>query len=715
MKEKEIEKVPYIGLKKISRGKKVHYIARTMLQTVKGEKHFFLEVYKNVAEAMDVPVIRIVCTKKDFGNYWPQAGKWTSQNCRTDNLLWDRKDNYWETWDNVAKNNILSGKEDLDRIKQFFQEKYSYEERYWWNYISEWERNLTAAKNRQAQERKWQRQSEALKERIRNTAELQMAAVTNKADSLLFYEKHYLYYKKKGNYAQIACSACGEEKKMRWREGMSYESQFEPHMQEPVEGRVGRCPMCNKIVIYKCIGRAGRNNTEKKYLFLGEKYKKTGFVLRYVKVSKEWNLQELEGNVVGAEEKISGCEIARVYYEDNKKVQVDYNKYNPYTGKEFWDYCNLYGLENIQIKEAYVSPETYINMRGTIVQYSEMREYAGEKGGTFNAADYLTTYMKYPQIEVLVKMGLYDLVAEIIRTNDSDMIEDKDAESPDKFLGINKTHVKRIVKEHGNTLLIRAAKTEKELHAQWTDEQISQLAETNIRKSDMENLLKHMTITKLLNRIRKYAKCGYAVERGEKITIQTDIVRTAGIYVDYIKMREDLGYDLNNLIYQYPRDLFQAHEKMVLEANEKELDKKLIEAERNYPSIKKQYRKLRRRLHYQDENYLIRPAKSATEIVIEGRLQHHCVGGNNYLSKHDKGISYILLLRKKENPDMPYITVELDGGSSPYISQWYGAYDKKPDEDEVQKWLDEYIEKLRTHTLAEVDMDGAGIIIPAAI
>ena len=312
MKEKEIEKVPYIGLKKISHKKKVHYIARTMLQTVKGEKHFFLEVYKNAAEAMDVPVIRSGCTKKDFGNYWPQAGKWTSQNCRTDNLLWDRKDNYWRTWNNVAENNILSGKEDLDRIKQFFQEKYSHEERHWWNYISEWERDLTATKNRQAQERKWQRQSEALEERIRNTEELQMAAVINKADSLLFYEKHYLYYKKKGNYAQIACSACGEEKKMRWREGMSYESQFEPHMQEPVEGRAGRCPMCNKIVIYKCMGKADRNNTETKYLFLGEKYKKTGFVLRYVEVSKQWNLQELEGNVVGAEEKISGCEIARV-------------------------------------------------------------------------------------------------------------------------------------------------------------------------------------------------------------------------------------------------------------------------------------------------------------------------------------------------------------------------------------------------------------------
>ena len=354
-------------------------------------------------------------------------------------------------------------------------------------------------------------------------------------------------------------------------------------------------------------------------------------------------------------------------------------------------------------------------MRGTIVQYSAMREYAGEKGGTFNAADYLTTYMKYPQIEILVKMGMYGLVAEMIRINDSDMIADKEAESPDKFLGINKTHVKRIVKEQGNTLLIRAAKTEKELHAQWTDDQISQLAETNIRKSDMESLLKYMTITKLLNRIKKYAKCGYAVERGEKITIQTDIARTAGIYVDYIKMRKNLGYDLNNLIYQYPRDLNLAHEEMVLETNEKELDKKLIEVEKNYPSIKKQYRKLQRRLHYQDKNYLIRPAKSATEIVMEGRLQHHCVGGNNYLSQHDKGITYILLMRKKENPNMPYITVELDGGSSHYIRQWYGAYDKKPDKDEVQKWLDEYIEKLRTHTLAAIDMDEAGIMIPAAI
>lgn len=77
-------------------------------------------------------------------------------------------------------------------------------------------------------------------------------------------------------------------------------------------------------------------------------------------------------------------------------------------------------------------------------------------------------------------------------------------------------------------------------------------------------------------------------------------------------------------------------------------------------------------------------------IVREGRTLHHCVGGDNYLQKHADGISYILMLRKKEDQETPYITVEIraDGRS---IVQWYGAFDRKPDKEQVEKWLKEWL------------------------
>ncbi|MDY4968762.1 MAG: PcfJ domain-containing protein, partial [Lachnospiraceae bacterium] len=56
------------------------------------------------------------------------------------------------------------------------------------------------------------------------------------------------------------------------------------------------------------------------------------------------------------------------------------------------------------------------------------------------------------------------------------------------------------------------------------------------------------------------------------------------------------------------------------------------------------------------------------------------------------GQSTILLLRIKDTPEQPYITVEI---RDTHIVQWYGAYDKKPDEKVIDKWLKEYINHLK--------------------
>ena len=89
---------------------------------------------------------------------------------------------------------------------------------------------------------------------------------------------------------------------------------------------------------------------------------------------------------------------------------------------------------------------------------------------------------------------------------------------------------------------------------------------------------------------------------------------------------------------------------------------------------------------------VIRPAADAGEIILEGRTLHHCVGGDTYLSRHAEGTSTILFLRKKEHPEIPYITVEISGKR---ICQWYGAYDKKTDEKENEAWLNNYLRALK--------------------
>jgi len=227
---------------------------------------------------------------------------------------------------------------------------------------------------------------------------------------------------------------------------------------------------------------------------------------------------------------------------------------------------------------------------------------------------------------------------------------------------------------------------------------VEHLAEIGLGTLRIENALRYMSIQKLLNRIETYAGCQYGTGCSNAIH---RLRQTATTYTDYLNMREERGYDLNNTVYQKPRNLQAAHDQMTEEINQEKVNNRLREVEEKYPNIAYNYRKLRKKYFYEDDKYIIRPARSAKEIVMEGRTLHHCVGGNNYLSKHDTGESYILLLRFKDTPEVPYITVEID--SKNYrILQWYGERDTKPDKENIQKWLNGYLKKLKTGTLTEM-------------
>ncbi len=701
MRKKEIEKIPYLGLKKINRKKDVKYIGVTAVKIVGNKKHLFLEVYKNKKESKMVPVVRIILTKKEFWNYFPETEQWTRQKVEKDggygNYIWGEKA---VTWEQMEKENVLQSTEDLERIKKFCKIKIPvYYEARWWQYIYKHEDDLATAARIDREHRKFVRRQEALKDRMAHTAKLPKKRILEYADRIYFHNKHHLYYKKYGSWTKIACSKCGGVTDARWRDGISYESQFQKHTEEPREGKSGKCPMCGAVGTYKCQGKIKGEYSKKIHLFLGQRYKEDGAVLRYVEIEKAWTLGFIEGNdgpeMYNAAEELSGVEVARAYFEPGKKVQIDYHKHDLYRNENFWDDCNLYGLANIDIKAATIMPETYEELKNTIFRYSGLKEY-DEQAQEVNPIRYLQNYQKTPQIEILAKLGLSEIVKGI-NEGRTGIIVDASAKRLDALLGIRRERTKKLIEEKGDARLLRVLQIEKSLDQHWTEEQVNHLRETGLDIAHIAFVLNYMTIQKLLNRIEKYAGCAYETNCGRAVA---NIRNTAIIYIDYLMMRERRGYDLHNTVYQQPRDLSAAHRQMVTETNREEVKKRLEETEERYENIKKRYRSLRKEYCYEDATYLIRPARSAEEIVMEGRLLHHCVGGNGYLSRHNEGKSYILMMRFRKEPETPYITVEINPEQKKIV-QWYGERDTKPDEENIQSWLDNYLEKLKSGTLQE--------------
>lgn len=703
MKKKAIEKIPYLTLKRTSGRKEVKYIGVTETKNIGGEEHLLLEVYRNEKKTKNVPAVRIALGKKDFGTYFPEKGEWSRQKIMSDAsagyAIWTEREDRIR-WRDEEKISILQNKEDLERIRNFCKKKV-YNEKRWWEYIYKYQDDITIEERRKAEDKKYQRRKAALENRISNTRELPEQKILDWADKTCFGKLHYLYYKKHGSWAQIACSKCGGVTDARWKSGISYESQFQRMVKEPKEGKYGKCPMCGTLGEYKCQGKAKGTYRKQAFYFLGQRYKENGIVLRYIEVEKRWELELTAGEkgteMQGACEELSGIEIARAYLEPGEKVQIDYQKHSWYEGKDYWDDCNLAGLSNIVINEGKILPETYREMQDTAFRYSGLEEYA-DKGGKVNPIDYLERYQQIPQLEILSKIGLTEIVRRITR-GECGVIEDQNARRLDDFLGIRKERTNQLIQADGNRELLNVMQAEKRLDQHWTEKQVEQLAETGLRVDGIGAALQYMTTQKLLNRIAKYAGCEYGTKCS---TVIDRIQRTAATYTDYLRMREERGYDLHNSVYQQPRDLRTAHDQMVAEINQEKVEKRLKEVEEKYPEIREQYRKLKKEFFYEDDTYLIRPARSAEEIVIEGRTLHHCVGGNGYLTSHKEGKSYILMLRFREEPETPYITVEISAAGK-NILQWYGAYDKKPDENHMRKWLKEYLRKLKNGELAEAE------------
>ena len=120
-------------------------------------------------------------------------------------------------------------------------------------------------------------------------------------------------------------------------------------------------------------------------------------------------------------------------------------------------------------------------------------------------------------------------------------------------------------------------------------------------------------------------------------------------YRDYLTDCVKLGLDLDDRAVLLPKDLDAAHRRTI-----QMVKHKANEAKR--PAFHKQAEKLQK-WRYEASGLLIRPADDADELIAEGAALHHCVGG--YADRMADGETAIFFIRRLDEPDRPYYTLEL--------------------------------------------------------
>lgn len=368
----------------------------------------------------------------------------------------------------------------------------------------------------------------------------------------------------------------------------------------------------------------------------------------------------------------------------------------PGKGKKAWEterpfgWCQEYGLgyETIGMEE---------------IGKSEFRYCCVEKVGLSDEVTRtLTACCFYPrQIEFLMKCGMEDAVRDLVANGRKNAAAIHwDAETPAEFLGVKPRELR----------MLQAANT-----YSWVRIEALGIYRRQKGKSTLEDCLRFAQIQMdgnkqkmLLKRMREHGvSIGKLLRYMDKHCLEKRTLRGAlDTYVDYLVAAEGVGLDLNNPIFLMPRDFEEKHDQVtaawsavLAERRRKaEAERRAAFAEERRKKLEKfrgRVKSLARKYTYTDGELLVRPAVNAEEIVREGKLLCHCVGG--YADRHISGATTILFLRRRSAPGKPLCTIEIYGSTIRQIHGWddeRSACKDNPDREDPQKiyaaFLDEW-------------------------
>ena len=267
---------------------------------------------------------------------------------------------------------------------------------------------------------------------------------------------------------------------------------------------------------------------------------------------------------------------------------------------------------------------------------------------------YLRTYLKYPQVEYLVKASLGKFA-------DSTMILKKIGEDK-AFRKWLMAHREKLTEHYYYIdVILRAYKTGKSLDSLQT------YREAKIKLSHDQHLQPICELFKGAERERFF----------DYISKQNT---NASTYLDYLKACQYLGLDMSEEKNRFPHDFKRWHDIRIDQYATKkaaEDEEKRKELYAQFAAVAEKYISLQ---HAKRSAFVCTIARSPADLIHEGEVLHHCVGRMNYDQRFVREESLIFFIRTKEKPDTPLVTLEYSPHSHKVL-QCYGEYDHKPSED----------------------------------
>lgn len=440
-------------------------------------------------------------------------------------------------------------------------------------------------------------------------------------------EENRIIMSKSKNETTFFCTKCGQE--------TIYSTKYVKDFKKGEKITCSHC--CSR---YPIIYKNNRIRKIEKYITYFETNERNELILRIFDFLKEYSKKDRKFNIRLLE--VSRINIDRSVAMKNHSYRVMGSMYVHHGIEDRgWmidrtGFCTVYRLihscqSTDEIKDVIKRTD---NFKYSCLDYAIKNE--------FELLTYIDLYMKFPKLELLVKNGCKRLISQMCGSY--------------------------YINEHILKSGILNVLTPKELKF---------LCKHDLEYSELK-LLYHLKIFDV-DLIKKASNIGYSPldhkELNHRKTIEylNNKQYPYRDYKDYIDWCKSLGKNMNDKKILFPDSPKQAHDETY---EEKVLFENQVFNEKIH-----EYAIEMNKYTYSNKDFVIRPASSGDELVIESKVLNHCV--RTYAKKMSERQTCIFFIRKIDDIEKPYCTLELKEN---HIIQCR-AFDNKRPNDEVLKFM----------------------------
>lgn len=472
------------------------------------------------------------------------------------------------------------------------------------------------------------------------------------------FSRYGIYKETEKNKAEFECSYCKakgvvDRTKIRLRNNEN-----------------GECPFCKSKVTYKAKGKLARVIKDTSDFIYVDRQEK-GFLLRCFWASREIR----DGNIKEGCIEETLLEYKRCFWTVEKKsLRKEAYEWGVYhqRGKYRW----IPGSGGIISAGLYHDnlPQAWEH---TAMKYSGIDILAKNYNGILPYEGAILAYLEFPKFEWICKMGLNNLAVNIANKYSfyylsTDAIDYK-ANTIYEILGLTKVNTKILQEIDGNTDELALLQEAQKLNIQMSAEEVKEYYEVfgcNIKllREKGNKISFHKFFKYFDKEIERYIdkKPKEKLKREELIELKRNMVND---WKDYLSWCRELKYDLDNMFIYMPNNFKQVHDRVAKEYKDLKDRKAAAEKKRRDKLVAKKMQKLKKdmeeifsknvgadALNIKGKGLILIVPANSDDIKKEGEALHHCVG--TYIERVAKGETAIFFIRKENEPNKPYYTLE---------------------------------------------------------